>query len=125
MGSAQTAVVLLGHGSRVEDANRGLRAVARSVAAQLGVETVEAAFLQFATPTLEEAASACVAAGARRVAVVPFFLFSGAHVLEDIPAALARLRRRFPDVEFRLSPVLGGHPKLAEAAAERVKEVLG
>jgi precorrin-8X/cobalt-precorrin-8 methylmutase len=124
MDDRDAAVVLLGHGSRLESANRALEEVAQRVAALLGVARVETAFLQLARPGLEEAVERCVRAGARRVAVVPFFLFPGVHVLDDIPHAVAALTARHPGVEMTVTPALGGHPKLAEAAADRVREVL-
>lgn len=125
MGEGQTAVILLGHGSRLPEANQGLHGVAHRVAELLGAARVEVAFLQLARPGLAEAADRCVAAGAGRVAVVPFFLFAGAHVRDDIPQELERLRSRHPRVEFQMASVLGDHPKLAEAAAERAREALG
>ena len=124
MGTDTAAVVLLGHGSRLEDGNRGLHDVAARVAEQLGDTPVRAAFLQLCEPGLEEAVERCIAAGARRVAVVPFFLFPGAHVQEDIPRILERLEARHPGVELRLGGVLGDHPKLAEVAAERAREAM-
>ncbi|MBE0618455.1 MAG: CbiX/SirB N-terminal domain-containing protein [Proteobacteria bacterium] len=124
MGEGSAAVILLGHGSRLPEANHGLDGVAREVAELLGGSQVEVAFLQLARPGLAEAADRCVAAGARSVAIVPFFLFAGAHVRDDIPQELERLRSRHPGIQFRVAPVLGGHPKLAEAAAERAQEAM-
>lgn len=122
MGQESDAVILLGHGSRQHEANQGLEGVARQVAALLGAVRVEVAFLQLARPGFAEAADRCVAAGARKVVVLPFFLFPGAHVREDITYEMERLRACHPGVEFCAAEVLGGHPKLAEAAADRVFE---
>jgi sirohydrochlorin ferrochelatase len=124
MEPAPTVVLLLGHGSRLESANRDLETVARRVASMLGRVRVETAFLQCARPSLEEALHRCAEAGACRVVVVPFFFFSGAHVLEDIPKAVANQRARHPEVEIVVSNALGDHPKVAEAAADRAREVL-
>jgi len=124
MGSKNPAIILLGHGSRLPGGNQGLYAVAAQVSDQLGGCRVEAAFLQLAEPGLEEAVARCFAAGARRITVVPFFLFAGAHVQEDIPRALVALESRHPGLELRLCGVLGDHPKLAEVAAERAREVM-
>ena len=124
MEKPKTAVILLGHGSRLAEANAGLAGVASQVAALLDTDWVRVAYLQLARPGLLEAAEHCVTGGADRVVVVPFFLFPGAHVREDIPAEVAQLRERHPGVTFTVAEVLGGHPKLAEAAADRVREVL-
>lgn len=124
MQTSSEAVVLLGHGSRLADGNRGLERVAAQVAERLGGVRVEVAFLQLAEPDLDAAVARCAAAGAAHIAVVPFFLFPGAHVQEDIPQALQRLSAAYPHVTLRLADVLGGHPKLAEVAVERAREAL-
>lgn len=119
-----TAIVLLGHGSRRPEANRALETVAQDLRDLLGDVWVEPAFLQMAPPTLAAAVADCVQAGADRIVVQPFFLFPGAHVLQDIPEAVAELRRLYAHVEILLAPHLGTHRKLAEIAAERLREVL-
>lgn len=119
-----TAIILLGHGSRRPEANRALDAVAQDVREILGGAWVETAFLQMAPPSLPTAVGDCVQAGADRIVVQPFFLFPGAHVLQDIPEVLEELRRCYPHVEIALAPHLGTHRKLAEIAAERLQEVL-
>jgi len=124
MQTGSEAVVLLGHGSRLADGNRGLERVAAQVAERLGGVQVEVAFLQLAEPDLDAAVARCAAAGAEHIAVVPFFLFPGAHVQEDIPQALQRLSAVYPRVTLRLAEVLGDHPKLAEVAVERAREAL-
>lgn len=119
-----SAVILLGHGSRKEEANRALEDVAQKVASELGTDQVKVAYLQLATPGLEEVVGSFAREGVRRVVLVPFFLFAGAHVLEDIPDAVNALRRRHPGLEIAVASVLGDHPKLVEAAAERAREAL-
>ncbi|MEW6489404.1 MAG: CbiX/SirB N-terminal domain-containing protein, partial [Thermodesulfobacteriota bacterium] len=100
MQDTHTAVILLGHGSRLPEANAALDGVARQVAALLGETRVEVAFLQMAQPGLAAAADRGAAAGARTVVIVPFFLFPGAHVRDDIPHELEQLRLRHPGVTF-------------------------
>jgi precorrin-8X/cobalt-precorrin-8 methylmutase len=124
MERTESAVVLLGHGSRLPGGNRGLFQVAAQVAAQLAGERVEVAFLQLAEPGLDEAVERCLAGGARRIAVVPFFLFPGAHLGEDVPRLMEELKERHPEVELCLAKALGGHPKLAAVAAERARDAL-
>ncbi|MBI5440943.1 MAG: CbiX/SirB N-terminal domain-containing protein [Deltaproteobacteria bacterium] len=98
--------------------------MADRVASLVGVERVEVAFLQLSRPDLTEAVEECMGAGVTRIAVVPFFLFPGAHVLEDIPAAVGVLEAKFPGIVFSVAPILAGHPKLAEIAADRAMGIL-
>jgi sirohydrochlorin ferrochelatase len=116
------AVLLLGHGSRREEANAPLADVARLVAERLGGVEVSCAFLQFASPGLAEAVEELIARGRRKIAVMPFFLFSGAHVTEDIPEALKNLGEKHPGVELTMCDPLGVHPLLADIVCERIRE---
>jgi sirohydrochlorin ferrochelatase len=63
----------------------------------------------------------CVAAGATRVILVPYFLSAGKHVVEDLTAARDELAKRHPEVEFVLAEPLGRHPLLAEVVVERAQ----
>lgn len=113
-------VVVLGHGSRVATANEPLLEVARMASERLGGAPVEGAFLQMASPTLAEAVEKLYSIGARRIHVVPFFLYPGAHVTEDIPAEVERLNVLYPSVDFILTGHLGVHPLMADIVAALV-----
>jgi sirohydrochlorin ferrochelatase len=54
----------------------------------------------------------------------PYFLYAGAHVLEDLPDEMAVAGRRHPGLEMVLGTPLGVHPKLAEIVCERVDATL-
>src|SRR5437016_3825072 len=68
-----TAIVLFGHGSRVEDANEGVRTLARQIEAAGPYRHVRAAFLELGLPDLAGAVTEAVNAGFQRVIVIPFF----------------------------------------------------
>ena len=65
-----------------------------------------------------------MAQGAQRILLVPYFLYMGAHVLEDLPEELELARQRYPKVEMVLGKHLGVHDKLAEIVVERIAESL-
>jgi sirohydrochlorin ferrochelatase len=116
-----TAYLLVGHGSRVPGANRVLRRVAAAVRARMRDARVEACFLEAAAPGLPESIERCVAAGARRILVVPYFLYLGGHVGRDLPRAMRRARRMHPGLRIRLAPHLGFDRRLVALVAERVR----
>jgi len=120
----KTAILLMGHGSRVAEANNALHAIADMVRQQ-GYEIVEVAFREQHAPDIQAGIDACVANGAERVLLYPYFLFAGAHVLEDLPAEMAVARQRHPGVEMLMGDPLGTHPKLGEIVCERIREALG
>jgi sirohydrochlorin ferrochelatase len=116
-----TALLLIAHGSRNEDANADLRHAAAGLLTR-GFEIVEPCYLETAAPDVDGGGARCVEQGARRVLLVPYFLSAGIHVRRDLAAARDRLAARFPAVEFRLAEPLGRHPLLLDVVAERARE---
>lgn len=123
--SVPTAVLLLGHGSRAQNANEGMYQVVSKLREKWPEWSVNAAFLEINSPSIPEGIDLCVSAGAEKVILMPYFLHLGAHVQRDLPAFVREGRIRHRGVEIILSPHLGFHPKLVEIAAERITAALG
>jgi sirohydrochlorin ferrochelatase len=121
--SPTTAVLLIAHGSRQRLANDDLHALAARVAEGGRYPIVEACFLELAEPDIAAGGARCVARGAARVLMVPYFLSAGVHILRDLTAARDELARRHPGVEFRLGPPLGPHPLLDALVAARIDDL--
>ena len=117
----RTALLLIAHGSRQAEANDDLRHVAAELERR-GQAIVVSAFLELAEPDIAVGGRRCVARGAERVVLVPYFLSAGVHVRRDLAEARARLAERSPAVEFRLAEPLGRHPLLVDVVAERARE---
>src|SRR5437762_2635913 len=98
-----TALLLIAHGSREEEANADLHHVVAALRTCGGYVRVEACFLELAEPTWEEAGARCAASGAGRVVVVPYFLSAGVHFRRDLALIRTMLADRFPWVAFRLA----------------------
>ena len=120
-----TAILLMGHGSRVAEANQALYTIAGMLRGLRPGMIVEVAFREQHPPDIQAGIDACVRHGAQRVLLYPYFLFAGAHVLEDLPVEMAEARRRHPGLQLAMGEHLGAHPKLAEIVAERVDEAFG
>ncbi|MEW5803625.1 MAG: precorrin-8X methylmutase [bacterium] len=116
------ALLLLGHGSRIQEANESLYSIAEMVKKKSGLTIVKPVFLQFASPTLLEGIEYCLAQGVEEILIHPYFLYAGAHVLQDIPAMIESFRSDHPGVRIRITSPLGVHDKLAEIVLERLKE---
>jgi len=121
----KNAILLMGHGSRISEANNALYAIAEMVQKQTGIEIVEVSFREQHAPNIQKGIDACVARGASRIVLYPYFLYSGAHVLEDLPEEMEEATRRHPGLEMIMAQPLGVHPKLAEIVSERIADVLG
>lgn len=119
-----TAILLMAHGSRIPEANDAVREIAAMVKKMSGFEIVEVSFREQHRPNIQQGIDACVQQGATRVLLVPYFLFIGAHVQEDLPMEMAEAKKRHPGVEFAMSKHLGAHRKLAEVVLERIADGL-
>ncbi|MGH7174723.1 MAG: sirohydrochlorin chelatase [Gemmataceae bacterium] len=119
----KTALLLIAHGSRQEEANADLLYVTVELRTR-GWPIVTASFLELAEPSIEEGGARCVEQGAEQVILVPYFLSAGVHVRRDLAAARAKLAEWFPSIDFRLAEPLGRHPLLLDVVAERVREAV-
>jgi sirohydrochlorin ferrochelatase len=119
----QTAVLLIAHGSRHQSANDDLRELAARMAADGTFPIVEPCFLELAEPDIAVGGGRCVARGASRVLMIPYFLAAGVHLLRDLTAARDELSRSHRQVEFRLGPPLGPHPLLDQLVTARAREL--
>jgi sirohydrochlorin cobaltochelatase len=120
---AETAVLLVGRGSTDPDANAEITKVARLFWEGRGVAFAETAFVSLAWPSVAEGLERARLLGAKRVVVLPYFLFSG--VLPDrVVAQAAEYAAANPDVEVRCAPLLGDTDELAELVLERYREGL-
>lgn len=117
----KTALLLIAHGSRQEEANADLHHVAAALRAR-GQPIVEASFLELAEPSIAQSGARCIEQGAECVILVPYFLSAGVHVRRDLCQARAKLAETFPALDFRLADPLGQHPLLLDVVAERVRQ---
>ena len=116
-----TAVVLVGRGSSDPDANADLYKVGRLLQDRSGIGAVEPAFVFLAPPSVHAALERCRRLGATKVAVVPYFLFTG--VLVDRIGDQARgWRTQDHGVDVRLGRHLGPDPRVADLVWERYGE---
>jgi len=120
----KTAILLMAHGSRIAEANDAVREIAVLVKEISGYPIVEVSFREMHLPSIQEGVDSCVAQGAERILLLPYFLFVGAHVQEDLPEEMAMARERYPNVEFAMGSHLGVHRKLAEIVSERIGQGL-
>ena len=118
----KTAILLMAHGSRIPEANSAVNEIAAMVKEIAGFEIVEVSFRESHSPNIQKGIDACVMRGAGRILLVPYFLYMGAHVLEDLPAELEEAKQRYPHIKMVMGKHLGVHRKLAEIVAERIDE---
>jgi sirohydrochlorin ferrochelatase len=122
MQSSRTALVLIDHGSRVADANHMLEQLADRLRRRGTWPIVEPAHMELAQPDLAAAFASCVAQGATRVIVVPYFLAPGNHASKDIPALAADAATAHPGVAWSVAAPLGMDDRLLDVVETRAGE---
>ncbi len=120
----KTAVVLVDHGSRREASNQQLLAAAELFRTETDWAIVEPAHMELAEPSIQVAIDRCVAAGARRVLVFPWFLAPGRHWAEDIPRLVATAASQHPEVETLVTAPFGNDRLLVQLASQRIQHCL-
>ncbi len=118
----KTAILLMAHGSRIPEANSAVNEIAAMVKRMSEFEIVEVSFRESHSPNIQQGIDACVSQGAERILLVPYFLYMGAHVLEDLPIELEEARLRHPGVEMAMGRHLGVHKRLAKLVLDRIDE---
>ncbi|MEU6401976.1 sirohydrochlorin chelatase [Streptomyces sp. NPDC046985] len=120
---SEVTVLLVGRGSTDPDANAEVFRAARLLWEGRGYAGVETAFVSLAAPDVPSGLERCARLGARRIVVLPYFLFTG--VLPD------RVRRQteewaaaHPETEVRSADVIGPAPELLDLVLERYREAV-
>jgi len=118
--SSDYAIVLAGHGSRDPAGVAEFVALVELMRARAPERAIHYGFLEFATPTIDQAVALAVNSGATRLAVTPGVLLAATHAKNDMPSELLALRQAHPQVEFHFGAAMDLHPKLLELCRERI-----
>lgn len=118
-----TAVVLVGHGSRVQGSNQAFEALVERYARSAPDLRVSHGYLELASPGVD---AALLEAGQNspHVVAMPLLLFAAGHAKNDLPIALERARTALPRVRWSAAPALGVHPSLVALLQRRIDAAL-
>ena len=116
------AVILLGHGSRVPQAGSGMEQLAERLRQRHPASLVETCYMSRLGPHFPEVFDRCVARGAEKVILIPYFLHTGLHILLDIPRMMQEKAREFPGVKVIFGRNLGFDDCLVDLVSRRVEE---
>jgi sirohydrochlorin ferrochelatase len=110
------ALLLVAHGSQRKQSNDEVVVLAEKLRKNLSHHygIVNAAFLEAADVLLPEGIQQCVNEGATAIVVLPYFLNSGKHIVEDIPAIVNSCKSRYPDIEITIAPHIGASPLMID-----------
>ena len=116
------ALLIISHGSRSVQAVEEVVALAQALKSQSRFDLVGHAFLDVAQPDIPTALRSCVQKGAREIVVLPHFLNSGKHVLNDVPDFIARARKDHPEVRFEVLAAVGLRPHFVDLCLDILRE---
>jgi sirohydrochlorin ferrochelatase len=119
-------IVIVDHGSQRQESNRMLEEVAAAFAKRFSARysIVEPAHMELAEPSIETAFGRCVARGAKRVVICPFFLGPGKHWTQDIPRLTAEAAAKHPGVAYHVAPTLGIDDLILDLLNKRLEHCL-
>lgn len=116
-------ILVVAHGSRVKETENTLLSVLKIVNEILPDIRIAHAFMEFSDQTLEKAVKTLVDSGVTEIKVVPYFLFMGVHLREDIPEMVKKCTADYPDIKVEMGEPLGADRRLAEILADRIKGI--
>ncbi len=117
------SVILLGHGSRRIEANNILKSIVKIIKPRFKEVSVEYAFLELAEPNIRNIIEKAAADNCDAIYVIPYFLYSGNHVLRDIPEIISEYKAKYPHINIKLGDYLGIDDRLAQLVMERIEAI--
>lgn len=117
-------LLIIAHGSRREASNIEFETMVSQLRERVAgsFAKIEASFLEFATPDIDEAIDTMRQAGITEIRIYPFFLNSGKHVHHDIPEKLEGARVSYPEVSLELLPHFGSSEHILSVITKDLEE---
>ena len=119
------AVLLVAHGSRIADSARALERVLERLRTKNPDVLFQASFLELQSPSIPDGIELCIDQGVDEVIVVPYFVQSGRHVVEDIPKIVSESQAHHSGKTIRLAEYLGFDERIVSLVEDRVQEAGG
>ena len=113
-------ILVVGHGSRREEARRAFYQIVNQLGEKLKMET-EGCFMEISAPYIPETIEKMIEKGVTDIKVQPYFLFEGIHIKEDIPEILRGVKKKHPTINITMASPIGFHTLLVDILADRIE----
>lgn len=114
------ALIIVDHGSKLEEANLMLEEVATLVKKFSPNDLiVDFAHMELAEPSIQDAIDKCVKNGATEILIHPYMLSPGRHATKDIPEMSYHAAAKHNGLKISVTAPLGLSEKIAEVVLER------
>lgn len=119
------ALLVVAHGSRRQQSNDEVFQIADKlrVSCHDDYSIVHSGFLELASPSIPDGIEQCINDGATHITVLPYFLNSGRHVVEDVPDIVKTVSQQHPGVDIVIAPHLGASPLMVDLLINSAKSV--
>lgn len=119
------ALLVIGHGSRSNSAQTIFSEMIDIVREKAeGYNIVEGCHMELCKPSIPETVDKLVDNEVSEITMVPYFLYNGIHIKEDIPKIVEELSNKYQNVNFKMARPIGVEPVLADILVDRAKEVI-
>ena len=117
------ALLLVAHGSRRKQSNNEVILLADELRNNCSQQynIVNAAFLELSEVLIPDGIKKCVDEGASSIIVLPYFLNSGRHVIEDIPNIVNDCKVNYPDIIISVASHLGASSLMMDLLIDSAK----
>ncbi|KRQ85920.1 Sirohydrochlorin cobaltochelatase [Caloramator mitchellensis] len=115
------AILLISHGSRSNEAEKTFFRVAEEFEKFIGMK-VYPTFMEFNRPGIEMAIENMYSDGVRKIIAMPYFLYSGIHIKEDVPEMLKCAKEKYNDLIIEFVGPIDFHPLMLEILKERLED---
>ena len=105
------SLLIVAHGSKRKESNDEIFDLTEKIKDKLGENFghVSCAFLEISSPSISEGIDQCVQKNSDKILVLPYFLTTGRHVIDDIPDIVNEAKARNSNVKIILLPYLGSN----------------
>ena len=118
-----TAILFIGRGSSDVDAKADFYTIREKLREQVNVPILECAFIGVTTPTVQEGMERCIELGAKKIIMLPYFLFTGI-LMERMNRMAEQFKEDYPQTSIDIARYFGYHPKLRTVLLERMHQAL-
>ncbi|OGO78209.1 MAG: hypothetical protein A2Y23_05990 [Clostridiales bacterium GWB2_37_7] len=112
-------LLVIGHGSRSKDAKEVFYQIVEQLKQSTSTE-VECCFMEISEPFIPETVEKMYNKGVREITALPYFLFNGIHIKEDIPEILHSTKAKYTDLAITMAQPIGYHKAVVEILKERM-----
>lgn len=113
-------VLVLAHGSRVKKTQDTINTVVDLVRDRIGDMPLEIAYMEFCDVNIAKGLTNLYNKGVTNIKAVPYFLFEGIHIKEDIPNEINEWLSNHKDVTVTMGETLGTDARLADILVDRI-----